>query len=189
MCISKRDRRSGNLAQINYTYTKASLACASLTVFAPGFQHTSAAACTEHQRENPIVVNVHETLHTGENSSSSNARKRTKGDRSPAWCLCSRGTGRKGVLTVSATWPRAAMPCGFSADGAPTGEGRCWSMLASVPNNTPFMSLKRRLCPSTAEESPASSHTSWPRLLPLQKATGETVPKENRPGKESFPQK
>lgn len=161
------------MAQISYTYTKASIACASLTdeaIFIPEFQRTS--ACTKHQREDPMVVNMQDKLPPGENSFFSQSQKEDQ--RQEATCaLCSRETGRNGVLTVY------ALPCGFSTEGAPAGEGCCWSMLASAPNNTPFMSLKHRLCPISAEESLASPYTSRPQLLPRQKAMEETVPRAN----------
>lgn len=83
------------MAQINYTYTKASIACASLTdeaIFIPEFQHT--AACAEHQREDPTVVNVHEKLPPGENSFFSQSQKEDQ--RQQVTCaLCSGETGRK----------------------------------------------------------------------------------------------
>lgn len=133
MCISKRER-SGNLAQINYTYTKASLACASLTVFAPGFQHTSAAACTEHQSENPIVVNVHETLHPGENSSSSNARKRTKDDRSPGVCAAG-GLEERGCSQCLPLGQGQPCPAGSQQKEHQQGKGAvgaCWYQFPTI---------------------------------------------------------
>lgn len=170
------------MAQINYSYTKASIACASLTdeaIFIPEFQRT--AACAEHQREDPMVVNVHEKLPPGENSFFSQSQKEDQ--RQQVTCaLCSGETGRNGVLTVY------ALPCGFSTEGAPAGEGCCWSMLASAPNNTPFMSFKHRLCPISAEESLASPYTSMPQLLPLQKVMGETVQRRTNWDRRAFPQ-
>lgn len=64
------------MAQTNYTYTKASITCASLTeeaVFIPGFQHPLAS--TEHQREDPISANVHEKSPPAENSLFSQSQK------------------------------------------------------------------------------------------------------------------
>lgn len=185
--VFSKERGGEKLAQINHTYTIARIACASLTVKAISSQDSSTpwhAQCTEGD---PLEASVHEKLPPthpqGSISSSAKARERTKDNRSPS-ALWNRETGRK----EHAFWPRAALPCRVSREGAPTRGGCCWGMLASVPHNTSFTSLKHRLRCSPTAESPASPHTSVPCLsfLRCRKLLGEASP-QNMLGSEAPP--
>lgn len=120
------------MAQINYTYTKASIACASLTdeaIFIPEFQRTS--ACTEHQREDPMVVNMQDKLPPGENSFFSQSQKEDQ--RQEVTCaLCIGETGRNGCSQC--------MPCPAGSQQKERQQGKgaagaCWHQLPTIPHS------------------------------------------------------